>query len=171
MDGRTSFGDGIAARDLWRVPQRGERIAFSYQSLQTGLGVLSSGSSGWGVGLEDFDNDGWKDLFVAQGHVLDNVEAIRPIIALSRATTAGDKSWGPGSALNGLIPGHRPPPVVGRGAAFGDLNNNGRQDVVMTVLGADILRCSSIAAENNIGSWSSCVAHAAAVTAWALGFT
>ena len=40
---------------------------FSYQSLQTGIAALSGVSSGWGMRLEDFDNDGWKDLFVAQG--------------------------------------------------------------------------------------------------------
>ena len=37
---------------------------------------MTSGSAGWGVGLEDLDNDGWKDLLIAQSHVLDNVEAI-----------------------------------------------------------------------------------------------
>ena len=31
-------------------------------------------SSGWGVRFLDYDNDGWKDLFVAQGHVLDTIE-------------------------------------------------------------------------------------------------
>src|SRR5207249_2182679 len=77
---------------------------FSYGSLVTGLGVLSSGSSGWGVGLEDFDNDGWKDLFVAQGHVLDNVEKIDPSLHYPElpcwrsTTTAG---------LNVLTPGSR----------------------------------------------------------------
>src|SRR3984885_6613225 len=53
---------------------------FSYRSLQAGLGLLSAASSGWGSGLEDFDNDGWKDLFVAQSHVLDNVERIDPML-------------------------------------------------------------------------------------------
>src|SRR5216684_4508537 len=60
-------------RELYGVYHNDGNSTFSYGSLATGLGVLSSGSSGWGVGLEDFDNDGWKDLFVAQGHVLDNV--------------------------------------------------------------------------------------------------
>ena len=41
--------------------------SFSYRSLESGLGTLTAASSGWGVGLVDFDNDGWKDLFVAQG--------------------------------------------------------------------------------------------------------
>jgi enediyne biosynthesis protein E4 len=49
---------------------------FSNRSLETGLGALTAASAGWGAGLEDLDNDGWKDLLVAQSHVLDNVEAI-----------------------------------------------------------------------------------------------
>ncbi len=117
-------------RELYSVYHNEGNAAFSYGSLVTGLGALSSGSSGWGIGLEDFDNDGWKDLFVAQGHVLDNVEKIDPslhyleppMVALNHAgrferVDAGGQSW------------------AGRGAAFGDLNNDGWQDVVMTVLG------------------------------------
>src|SRR6202162_561127 len=52
--------------------------SFSDRGLQTGITMLSGVTAGWGVGLEDFDNDGQKDLFVAQGHVLDNVEKIDP---------------------------------------------------------------------------------------------
>ncbi len=104
---------------------------FSYGSLETGLGVLSSGSSGWGVGLEDFDNDGWKDLFVAQGHVLDNVEQIDPSLhywelpLLAMNHNGRFERADSGSTA----------PVAGRGAAFGDLNNDGWQDVVMSSLG------------------------------------
>src|SRR5271157_4834830 len=77
-DGRPDIIVTELPREIYGVYHNEGKGAFSYESLQTGLGVLSSGSSGWGVGLEDFDNDGWKDLFVAQGHVLDNVEAIDP---------------------------------------------------------------------------------------------
>jgi hypothetical protein len=38
------------------------------------LAGLSGAVSGWGDGLEDFDNDGWKDAFIVQGHVIDNVQ-------------------------------------------------------------------------------------------------
>src|ERR1700720_3522080 len=48
--------------------------SFSAQELESGFGALSGKSSGWGVGLEDFGNDGWKDAFIVQGHVFDNVE-------------------------------------------------------------------------------------------------
>ena len=104
---------------------------FTDQGLQTGVTMLSGVSSGWGVGLEDFDNDGQKDLFVAQGHVLDNVENIDPSLHYLQPTLL---------ALNHSARFERADPgtaalVAGRGAAFGDLNNDGWIDVVTTVLG------------------------------------
>jgi len=107
------------------------RGLFSAQELETGFGVLSGKSSGWGIGLEDFDNDGWKDVFIVQGHVFDNVEmndsSLRyrepPLLALNHQ--GHFEKADPGSDV----------PVAGRGAAFGDLNNDGWMDVVTTSLG------------------------------------
>jgi len=82
------------------------------------------------VGLEDFDNDGWKDLFVAQGHVLDNVEAIDPSLHYLELPLLAMNHQG---RFERTDPGMTSP-AAGRGAAFGDLNNDGWQDVVMTVL-------------------------------------
>jgi enediyne biosynthesis protein E4 len=104
---------------------------FNAAELESGFGALSGKASGWGVGLEDFDNDGWKDAFIVQGHVFDNVETYDstlkykdpPLLAMNRHGhfEKGDI----GSAV----------PVAGRGAAFGDLNNDGWMDVVTTSLG------------------------------------
>ena len=104
---------------------------FSAQELEAGFGALSGRSSGWGVGLEDFDNAGWKDAFVVQGHVFDNVQTYdssvqyreSPLLALNRA--GHFEKADAGSSV----------PVAGRGAAFGDLNNRGWIDVVTTSLG------------------------------------
>ncbi|HXF26641.1 MAG TPA: CRTAC1 family protein, partial [Bryobacteraceae bacterium] len=105
--------------------------SFSYRSLQSGLGALSAGSSGWGLRLEDFNNDGWKDLFVAQSHVMDNVEQIDPSLHYLEppmlALNHNGRFMRADSGTNTT--------VAGRGAAFGDLNNDGSIDVVMTVLG------------------------------------
>ena len=105
--------------------------SFVDRGLQTGITMLSGVTAGWGVGLEDFDNDGQKDLFVAQGHVLDNVEKIDPslhyleptLLALNRNSRFEPADPG----TNAL--------VAARGTAFGDLNNDGSIDVVTTVLG------------------------------------
>jgi enediyne biosynthesis protein E4 len=105
--------------------------SFSPQELESGFGALSGKSSGWGVGLEDFDNDGWKDAFIVQGHVFDNVEmydsTLRyrdpPLLALNHHGHFERANSGSNA------------PVAGRGAAFGDLNNDGWVDVVSTSLG------------------------------------
>ena len=103
--------------------------------------MLSSGSSGWGVGLEDFDNDGWKDLFVAQGHVLDNVEQIDPSLKYLEPTLLAMNHAGRFERANS----GSDDVVAGRGAAFGDLNNDGWIDVVTSALGQHP-RCFSITA-------------------------
>ncbi len=118
-------------REIYGVYHNEGGGSFSYRSLETGLGMLSSGSSGWGVGLEDFDNDGWKDLFVAQGHVLDNVERIDPSLRYREMPLLAMNQHGRFEKADAGVSS----PLVARGAAFGDLNNDGWQDVVMTVLG------------------------------------
>jgi hypothetical protein len=117
-------------REIYGVYHNDKDGSFSYQSLQTGLGALSSGSSGWGVGLEDFNNEGWKDLFVAQGHVLDNVENIDPSLHYRELPLLAINHNG---RFEGAESGTSTK-VAGRGAAFGDLNNDGWEDVVMTTL-------------------------------------
>ena len=104
---------------------------FSDQSLQAGFGVLSGTTSGWGLGLEDFDNDGSKDVFIAQSHVMDNVEKLDPSLQyLEPPLLALNHNGRFERADAGSTT-----PVAARGAAFGDLNNDGGVDVVMTVLG------------------------------------
>ncbi len=108
--------------------------SFSDRGLQTGVTMLSGVTAGWGVGLEDFDNDGQKDLFVAQGHVLDNVEKIDPslhyleptLLALNRNGRFEPADSGSTDLM------------AARGTAFGDLNNDGSVDVVTTVLGGPL---------------------------------
>jgi hypothetical protein len=130
-DGRPDVIVTELPREIYGVYHNDGGGSFSYRSLETGLGVLSSGSAGWGVGLEDFDNDGWKDLFVAQGHVLDNVEHIDPSLHYPELPLVAMNHNG---RFEGVDSGSATP-VAGRGAAFGDINNDGWQDVVMTYLG------------------------------------
>src|SRR6266581_3216837 len=104
---------------------------FRYISLSAGLGALSSRSSGWGVGWRDFDNDGWKDLFVAQSHVMDNIDRIEPGLRYREVPLLARNVGGKLERIE--IEGTGA--VAARGAAFGDLDNNGFVDVVMTVLG------------------------------------
>jgi hypothetical protein len=105
--------------------------SFSDRGLQTGITMLSGVTAGWGVGLEDFDNDGQKDLFVAQGHVLDNVEKIDPSLHYLEPTLL---ALNRGGRFEPADPGTHAL-FAARGTAFGDLNNDGSIDVVATILG------------------------------------
>ncbi|HTU46750.1 MAG TPA: CRTAC1 family protein [Bryobacteraceae bacterium] len=130
-DGRPDIAVTVLPREIYGLYHNDGQGLFTSRSLETGLGTLTAGTAGWGVGLEDFDNDGWKDLLVAQSHVLDNVESIDhslrylepPLLAMNR-----NGRFEP--AASGVTT-----PIAGRGLAFGDLNNDGWIDAVITVLG------------------------------------
>jgi enediyne biosynthesis protein E4 len=130
-DGRPDIMVTLLPREIYGVYHNDGGGSFSYRSLETGLGLLSSGSSGWSVGLEDFDNDGWKDLFVAQSHVLDNVAAIDPSLHYLDTPLVAMNCNGRFERIDSGVT----TPTAARGAAFGDLNNDGWEDVVVTSLG------------------------------------
>jgi hypothetical protein len=130
-DGRPDILVTDLARQTYALYHNEGGGVFQYQSLQAGLGALSSGSSGWGMRFEDFDNDGWKDLFVAQGHVMDNVERVDPSLHWLEPPMLALNHHGHFERTDaGFLT-----PVAGRGAAFGDINNDGWTDVLMSVLG------------------------------------
>src|SRR6266404_5588399 len=130
-DGRPDVIVTVLPRELYGLYHNDGAGAFTYQSLETGLGALTSGSSGWGVGLEDFDNDGWKDLFVAQSHVLDNVQQIDASLLYKELPLLALNHNGHFERADSGVT----TPVAARGAAFGDINNDGFMDVVLTTLG------------------------------------
>ena len=99
------------------------------------LGPLSQDRSGWSIGLFDFNNDGWKDIFVAESHVNDTVEyfeASRYKLANSVFMNSADGTFQDASEQSGL---RKAEPRVHRGSAFADFNQDGLIDVVVSSLG------------------------------------
>ena len=102
-----------------------------------GLRGLTMHMAGFGVGLYDFDNDGWKDLFVSRGDVLSQplpgttVEQHNTVFRNLGASGDAGVHW---QALGGEAGLDSSPAARHRGLAFGDLDGDGRIDVVTTAL-------------------------------------
>ncbi len=134
-DGMADLIVTVLPREVYGAYHNDGQKLFTQSSLETGLGALTAASSGWGVGLEDLNNDGWKDLLVAQSHVLDNVEAIDPSLHYLEPPLAALNYNGRFERTTSGVTTS----IAGRGLAFGDLNNDGWMDAVVTVLGGQPL--------------------------------
>ena len=122
------FGEGFP---LYRNLGDGQ---FQDVTSAVGLSALTSRSTAWGVGSFDFDNDGNKDLFTSNSDILDNSMELahRPFALPNRIfRNKGNLVFEDASAKAGTS---FSVPSPHRGAAFGDLNNDGKIDAVVTVL-------------------------------------
>ena len=123
----TAFSD-----DFNTLYRNDGNVSFSEVSFQAGVGNATVPFLGWGTGFIDFDNDGLLDIFVANGHVYPWVDkrdwgttwAQRPLLFRNvDGTKFVEVPAATGSGLADVI--------SARGAAFGDLFNDGQMDVVL----------------------------------------
>ena len=102
---------------------------FEDVTFQAGLGTVGYKNLAWGTGFADFDNDGWQELFVANGHIYPQAtEAGNSYFQQNQLfTNLRDGRFGLVRAQESGVDDAR----SSRGAAFGDLRGNGRIDVVV----------------------------------------
>jgi hypothetical protein len=106
---------------------------FNDASHWSGVAAGSIHAVGWGTAIEDFDNDGWPDILVVNGHVDDNLSQIgrsepyAQLPGLWRNVGAGRFE-----KMQSEIGPYFESAHVARGAAFGDLDNDGAIDVVVS---------------------------------------
>ena len=106
--------------------------SFTYATLTSNLGEITRLFAGWGMRIFDYDNDGSKDLFLANGHVMDNIELTqphlrymqKPLLLKKAGKKFVDVSSTSGTVFNQVW--------ASRGAAFGDLDNDGDIDIVVS---------------------------------------
>lgn len=150
-DGQMEAGMGVAAADfdgdgrldlflthltgesntLYR--NRGEAL-FEDETAALGLAAPSLPHTGFGTGAADLDLDGWPDLFVANGavRVIETRRGEDPAYPLQEPDLVFRNRGGEGfENVTGPLREALGPPAVGRGAAFGDVNNDGRPDLLV----------------------------------------
>lgn len=119
-------------------------------SLSSSIANFTFTLTGWTVGFFDFNNDGWKDIFVSCGHVMDNIHLY------------SDREYKQRNLLLQNMGGNRFHPVsvnqaaflpksAFRAGAFADLDNDGKVDIVVTALGERVRLLKNITAD--AGDW------------------
>jgi len=149
-DGRTYSGMGVAFEDYDNDGRpdafignlanqkyalyKNQKDTFEYVTSSTGVGAITALHSAWGAAFVDYDNDGWKDLIVAQGHVMDNIEETQPSFRYREPLLLMRNARGRFEDLSKLSGAPFRIPVAARGLAFGDLDNDGQIDLAVNCL-------------------------------------
>jgi len=131
-DGRPDVSVVALAGETFPLFRNLGKGMFRDATYSSGLGPLCVRRSGWSQGIFDFNNDGFKDLFVSGSHVNDVIERIEAsrykeanMLFLNRGNgTFTDAS----EDFRGAVKAHR-------GTGFADFNGDGRMDVVISALG------------------------------------
>jgi hypothetical protein len=166
-DGASQAGMGVDAADYDRdgdldlvvtnyqlennALYRNDGSYFTDASFAAGIGEVSLNYLGFGIGFFDIDNDAWLDLFVANGHVHDNIEQYDPLVTYAqRAQLLVNRGGRYIDVTDSLGAALAEATYVGRGSAFGDIDDDGDVDVVMTTSNgpAHLLRNDS-----RVGGW------------------
>ncbi|MGB7546208.1 MAG: CRTAC1 family protein [Terracidiphilus sp.] len=155
-DFRDVNNDGLP--DIWYTTVEHEEFPLA---INTGKGdfvdmtvanglARTTDMSGWGNGIVDFDNDSWKDLFVARANVMDNISEAIPARRYPEPNAVfrnlGQGKFQDVSAMAG--PDFQKE-TAHRGVAFGDLDNDGRVDMVVSVLNGPAELFHNISATGN----------------------
>jgi hypothetical protein len=134
-DGRPDLAEVALAGETFPLYLNNGKGGFEEITAESGMTTLCNTMSGYSPNIADFDNDGWKDVFVSRGEVQSPAMADR--LHIDQPNTVfrnlGNGRW---SALTEEAGFAAQPPRRHRGSAIGDFKHNGKLDVVVTALSA-----------------------------------
>lgn len=121
--------------ETFPIYQNDRHGQFTDVTAKSGMALLSNAMSGYSPNIADFDNDGWKDIFVSRGDVQSPLMADTRQVAQYNTVFRNltGTTW---SALTEKAGFTAQPPRRHRGAAVGDFNHDGKLDIVVTALSA-----------------------------------
>lgn len=130
-DGWPDIFISVLSNETYPLYHNNADLSFTYVTQTTGIGEITLPYTGWGTHFVDVDNDGLRDIFVAQSHVLDTIEKTNnnlkyrqpPLLMRNVGGRFVNISTSAGPIFS--------VPLSGRGAAFGDLDNDGDTDIVL----------------------------------------
>jgi hypothetical protein len=161
VDGGDYNGTGRAS--LWVTNFQSELHAlyrnegkelFQFASKTAGLDALSRTLVGFGTGFIDADNDGWEDLVIVHGHVVQfppQEGSIRQLPVLLRNESDGDRRVFRDAARTAGV--YFSKPTIGRGLAIGDLDNDGWPDIVVSHTNEPIVILRNVVGTHTPAKW------------------
>jgi hypothetical protein len=131
---------------LYKNECRQGREFFVFATQAAGIGAIGQNFVGWGTGFVDFDHHGWEDLFIVNGHAIRYPAGLagrreRPVYMANKAGKFVEASRRCGDYFQTE---HN-----ARGVAFGDLDNDGKVDVVISHLNEPVVVLRNVAANDN----------------------
>lgn len=105
---------------------------FVDNTIPSGIAEVTHGYLGWGIKFFDYDNDGYQDIFVANGHLMDNISVLEKHVSYPQRNLLF-RNLGDGTFANVMVEtGGLALKRVSRGAAIGDYDNDGDLDILVT---------------------------------------
>jgi len=134
-DGRSDFFFTTFSDDSFTLQRNNGSLDFTEATERAGLGSATLPFLGWGAEFVDYDNDGWLDILAVNGHVYPQIDRLRGTTSYQQRTLLF-RNLGEGkfAEVSGSLGEGFTKPKSSRGAAVGDLFNDGDVDIVLNNL-------------------------------------
>jgi hypothetical protein len=148
-DGRLDLAVTTFSNEAFSVYRNNGDGSFTDRAAPAGIAIPTGPMVGWATRFLDYDRDGWPDLLFINGHATDSERYHLDRSLLRQPPQLFHNAGGffQPASLSALSP------MVGRGAAFGDYDEDGDEDALVMDIGGEAHLLRGTAAENGTGHW------------------